>query len=92
MRLAPVLIAAAATAALCACSREEEEPIADQYDRQKAEIENQAINYELQVANDVAAAEARLESEADLILNRANVNAAEANAAEAAAPARQPPP
>ena len=88
MRLFMVLIA---TAALPACGGEEE-PVANQVDRQNAEIEKKAAAYEREVANEVAAAEAQLEKEADTALNLAEQNAAEENEAEAARPPSQPPP
>ncbi len=66
---------------LPACTQEEE-PVANRFARQKAEIENKARAFESQVENEVSAAEARLENEADMQLNRAPA-AAETNAAEA---------
>ena len=53
---------------LAACGREEE-PVANRFERQKAEIENKAKAYEAQVENEVAAVEARLENEASALLN-----------------------
>ena len=68
---------------LTACSREEE-PVANRYERQKAEIENKAQALESQVDNDVGAAEARLQNEADaLTRNQVEANAMEANSAAA---------
>ena len=67
---------------LPACTQEEE-PVANRFERQKAEIENKARAFEAQVENEVSAAEARLENEADMQLNRApaeDANAAEGNA------------
>ena len=75
-----VPIFALVVALLPACTREEE-PVANRFERQKAEIENKARAFEAQVENEVSAAEARLENEADMQLNRAPA-AAEANAAE----------
>ena len=65
---------------LAGCSREDE-PVANRFERQKAEIENKARAFEAQVENEVSAAEARLENEADMQLNRAPAEP-EANAAE----------
>ena len=78
MRAAPLLLALFAVL-LPACTQEEE-PVANRFERQKAEIENKARAFEAQVENEVSAAEARLENEADMQLNRAP--AADANAAE----------
>ena len=77
---AVIPILAVSLVLLCACTQEEE-PVANRFARQKAEIENKARAFESQVENEVSAAEARLENEADLQLNRAPA-AAEANAAE----------
>ena len=64
---------------LAGCSAEEE-PVANKFERQAAEIENKAAAFEAQVENEVSAAEARLENEADELLNSldgdANVAAA----------------
>jgi len=79
MRAAPIILIALPLILLPGCSREEE-PVANRFERQKAEIENKARAFEAQVENEVSAAEARLENEADMQLNRAP--AAEANAAE----------
>ncbi len=69
-----LIIVAVATIALVGCSREEE-PVADRFDRQKAEIENKAQALEAQVENEVSAAEARLDNEADALLESfANVS------------------
>lgn len=67
--------------ALPACSREEE-PVANRYERQAAEIENKAQALEAQVDNEVDATEARLQNEVDVLLHNQPV-AAQANAAEA---------
>ena len=45
-----------------ACNREEE-PVANRYERQRAEIENKAAELEAQVENDVRAFEARMDNE-----------------------------
>jgi outer membrane murein-binding lipoprotein Lpp len=65
-----VLILGAATAAalLAGCSREEE-PIANRFERQAAEIQNKAQEFEAQVEKEVSAAEARLEDEVDTLMN-----------------------
>jgi hypothetical protein len=79
MREAAFIVMASVTL-LSGCSREEE-PVANRFERQKAEIENKARAFEAQVENEVSAAEARLENEADMQLNRAPAEP-EANAAE----------
>ena len=79
MRAAPIILTALSLILLPGCSREEE-PVANRFERQKAEIENKARAFEAQVENEVSAAEARLENEADMQLNRAPV--AEGNGAE----------
>jgi hypothetical protein len=65
---------------LPACAQEEE-PVANRYERQKAEIENKANALEAQVENDVSATEARLQNEVDAL--QQNQAAVEGNAAEA---------
>jgi hypothetical protein len=77
--LLPILTA---TLLLAACSGEEE-PVANQFERQAAEIENKAKAFEAQVENEVSAAEARLENQADTLINSFDTvdEAAEANAA-----------
>ncbi len=71
-----------AFALVSACSREEE-PVANRFERQKAEIENKARAFEAQVENEVSAAEARLQNEVDVLMQNqaplADGNAAEAN-------------
>ena len=62
---------------LMACQGEE--PVAEKGARTEAEIMNLARELEAEAANDVAAAEARLENEADLILE------SQSNAADEAA-------
>ena len=67
-----------------ACTQEEE-PVTNRFERQKAEIENKANALESQVENDVSAAEARLQNEIDLLQNQpapAEVNET-ANASDA---------
>ena len=73
----------AAFALLPACAQEEE-PVANRFERQKAEIENKARAFEAQVENEVSAAEARLQNEVDVLLQNQAGNAVEANAAEPA--------
>ena len=68
-----------------ACTQEEE-PVANRFERQKAEIENKANALESQVENDVSAAEARLQNEIDVLRNQPAP--VEANAAENASEAR----
>ena len=69
--------------ALAACAQEEE-PVANRFERARAEMENKAAAYEAQADNEVAAAVAALENEADLFLNAAAGNqAAEPAPAEA---------
>ena len=58
---------------LSACS-DEPEPVANRFERQKAEIENKARELENQVESEVSAFESRLENEADVLLNRAGGN------------------
>ena len=53
--------------ALSACSREEE-PVANQFERQKAEIEAKAQALESQVENEVKAVEAQLQNEVDVLM------------------------
>ena len=77
-RVLPIL--ALLVVLLPACTQEEE-PVANRFERQKAEIENKARAFEAQVENEVSAAEARLENEADMQLNRTPA-AAEANVAD----------
>ena len=67
-----------ALALLSACS-DEPEPVANRFERQKAEIENKARELENQVENEVSAFESRLENEADVLLNRAGGNEAAEN-------------
>jgi len=74
------LPAALAAALLLPACAEEEEPVADRYARQKAAIEAKARALEAEVANAVAAEEARLANETDAILDAQGANA-DANAA-----------
>lgn len=81
----PLPFALAAFVALAGCGGKEE-PVANRFERQQAEIENKAKAYEAQVENEVSAYEARLENETDAFLNAAAANgASDANAAEGAA-------
>ena len=79
MRAAVMLLGAGAALLLGGCSREEE-PVANRFERQKAEIENKARAFEAQVENEVSAAEARLENEVDELMQ--NQAPAAANSAE----------
>ncbi|HWT11556.1 MAG TPA: hypothetical protein VN231_02270 [Allosphingosinicella sp.] len=79
------LAVAASLAFLAGCSREEE-PVADRFERARAEIENKARAYEAQVENEVGAAEARLDNEADALLANQLV---QNEAADEAAPANR---
>ena len=74
LALLPVFLAVAG------CSREEE-PVANRFERQKAEIEEKARTYEAQVENEVSAAEARLQNEVDVMLQN-QAPPVEANAAD----------
>ena len=67
-----------------ACAQEEE-PVANRFERARAEIENKAAAYEAQADNEVAAAVAALENEAEVFLNAAAAanHSAEATPAEA---------
>lgn len=78
-----MMLALAAAAALAGCTSEEE-PVANKFEREAAEIENKAEAYENQVENDVSAAENRLDNEADELLNtaRAGNQAVEENEAD----------
>jgi outer membrane biogenesis lipoprotein LolB len=68
MRLAVLILPLAAAVLLAACSREEE-PVANKFERQAAEIQNKARAFEAQVENEVSAAEARLENQVDTLMN-----------------------
>ena len=68
MRAVPIILTALALILLPACTQEEE-PVANRFERQKAEIENKARAFEAQVENEVSAAEARLENEIDTLQN-----------------------
>jgi hypothetical protein len=84
MRATILIQALFLTSLLPACTQEEE-PVANRFERQKAEIENKAAALESQVENDVSAAEARLQNEADaLTRNQVETNSAEANTAAVA--------
>ena len=58
----------------------EEEPVANKFERARAEIENKARTLETQVENEVSAFENRLDSEASAFLNQQEAN--DVNAAE----------
>ena len=81
-RMRLILLLPAALALLSACAQEEE-PVADKYERTEAAIANKARAFEAEVENEVGAIEARLENETDALLNAARDDAAEGNAAEA---------
>ena len=61
------------------CSREEE-PVANQFERQKAEIEAKAQALESQVENEVSAVEAQLQNEVDVLMQNQPAAAPETNA------------
>ena len=81
MRSAAIIVAVSAALLLPACSREEE-PVADKFDRQKAEIENKARTLETQVENEVSAAEARLQNEVETLVQNQSPPPAEANVSD----------
>ena len=84
MRSVLLGLAVAVAMLLPACSREEE-PVANRFERQKAEIENKASAFEAQVENEVGAIENQLEKEADaLLVNQAGNNETEDNETETA--------
>ena len=82
MRRSILVLAAALVLTLPTACSSEEEPVANRYARQKAEIENKARALEAQVDNEVAATEARLQTEADTVL-RNQPATAETNGAAA---------
>ena len=82
MRGPALLLAAVAALLLPGCTAEEE-PVANRFERQKAEIEEKARALEMQVDNEVGATEARLQNEVDLLLRNEAAPPAGANAAEA---------
>ena len=69
MRAPPLLLAAFAALLLPGCTPEEE-PVANRFERQTAEIESKANALEAQVENEVGAVEARLQNEIDLLQNQ----------------------
>ena len=69
------------TALLAACAQEEE-PVADKFERQKAAIENKARAYEAQAENEVKAVETELDNQVDALLRNQMGNASEANNVE----------
>ena len=87
--LRPMLAASLVSLALLPACGREEEPVADRFERAKAEIENKARAYEAQVENEVSAAEARLDNEADSFLDQARANVANAIEAPQAGNANQ---
>ena len=78
MRGSATLLAALTALLLAACTREEE-PVANKFERQAAEIENKARALETQVENDVAAVEARLQNEVDALARNDAAAPAETN-------------
>ena len=80
MRAAPIILAGLSLILVAACSREEE-PVANRFERQKAEIENKANALESQVESEVSAAEARLQNEVAVKQQNQVTNTADANAA-----------
>ena len=68
MRPTVLILPACAALLLAGCSQEEE-PVANRFERQAAEIQNKARAFEAQVENEVSAAEARLENEIDTLQN-----------------------
>ena len=81
MVVRPLILLAGLTALLGACAQEEE-PVANKFERQKAEIENKARAYEAQAENEVKAVEAELDNQADALLRNQLGNVSEGNAAE----------
>ena len=71
MRIATLSLA---LSLLAACTAEEE-PVANRFDRTKAELENKARALEAEVANQVGAVEAQMQNEIDAFAN-ATANAA----------------
>ena len=69
--------------ALPACTREEE-PVANRYERQAAEIENKAQALEAQVDNEVGATEARLQNEVDTLTQNQPASAEATNSSNQA--------
>ena len=81
MRGSAILLAAMTALLLAACTQEEE-PVANKFERQSAEIENKARALEAQVENDVGAVEARLQNEVDALARNDAAAPAETNAAD----------
>ncbi|MGQ0558110.1 MAG: hypothetical protein ACT4OE_00745 [Sphingosinicella sp.] len=67
MRLTLCLAAALAIGA-AACTREEQESVAEKFDRQAEELQQKAKAIEASVENEVSALEDRLENEADILV------------------------
>ena len=85
MRQIVLILPATAALLLPACNREEE-PVANRFERQAAEIQNKARALEAQVENEVGGVEASLENEIDTLQNKmVNLGEAEEEAAENAA-------
>lgn len=68
MRDIALFLPAAALLSLAACSSEEE-PVANRFERQAAEIRNKAQALEAEVEKEVSAAEARLDNQIDTLMN-----------------------
>jgi hypothetical protein len=81
MRARPLIFLAGFTAILGACAQEDE-PVANKFERQRAEIENKARAYEAQAENEVKAVEAELDNQVDALLRNQLGNVSEGNAAE----------
>ena len=78
MRGSGTLLSALAALLLAACTQEEE-PVANKFERQATEIEAKARALEIQVENDVGAVEARLQNEVDALARNDAAAPAEAN-------------
>ena len=65
----------AALALLTACTREEQETVAEKFDRQTEEIQQKAREIERDVENEVSAIEDSLENRADEVLRNLQVPA-----------------
>ena len=81
MRARPLIFLAAIAGLFVSCAQEEE-PVANKFERQRAEIENKARAYEAQAENEVKAVEAELDNQVDALLRNQAGNASEGNSAE----------
>jgi outer membrane lipoprotein-sorting protein len=70
MKLSLTLLAAAALAALPACTQQAEDSVANQFQNTENAIENTAATFESEAENATRAAEAALENQADAVENR----------------------